>query len=111
MSAPLWLRLRRSTYDSSPAGRMVCMEADTPGKVALDASVVSASLAFRLARFVEFSIDDLLAGKYSPHGRVRTAGRHRTLATRKHSTNKIDASRYGRLMSRGKRNYSRILIW
>lgn len=67
--------LRRHMGGWKPVGRMVRMEAETLKRVAWGARVVSASLTFRLARFAEVSIDDLLAGKYAPHGTCPNCGK------------------------------------
>ena len=59
-----FLRLRIGRLE--PFARALRLEADTLTKVLSGRRGVTASLALRVARFAEVTVDDLLAGKYLP---------------------------------------------
>jgi hypothetical protein len=70
------LRLLRLRCDGwVPLAKVLHYEGDTLEKVTNGRRPVTASLAFRVARFVEVSVDDLLAGKYAPEGTCPHCGR------------------------------------
>ena len=60
--------LRTSAGKWESLGKMLGIAAATIRLVTSGANPVSASMAFRVARFANISIDNLLAGKYPPAG-------------------------------------------
>lgn len=58
--------LRHSLGSWQPLAKALCLEAESLSKIATGRRGVTASLALRVARFVDVAIDDLLAGKYLP---------------------------------------------
>jgi hypothetical protein len=60
------LRLRVGGW--APLSKALHFEADTLEKVASGRRAVGARMAFIVSRFVDVSMDELLAGKYVPEG-------------------------------------------
>lgn len=66
--------LRRRCGGWKPVAKGLRCEHDTIEKVANGRRPVTASMAFRVARFVAVSVDDLLDGNYVPAGTCPRCG-------------------------------------
>ena len=63
-TALLYLRLKVGTW--APLAKALHMEPESIGKIVTGKRNVTASLALRVARMVEVTFDDLVAGRYLP---------------------------------------------